>query len=69
MNAYAIFAVNEHLEFLLGEAARNRATAPRRTGLRVRIATALANVRAAVKTPVVTVDSVLPQLNDYPYRS
>ena len=25
MNAYAIFAVNEHLEYLLDEAARNRA--------------------------------------------
>jgi hypothetical protein len=70
MNAYAIFAVNEHLEFLLTEAAERRMAGqlPKRT-LKSRITAAIASVRAAVPTTVDTTSSILPRLDDYPYRS
>ena len=67
MNAYAIFAVNEHLEYLIEDAARNRS---QKTGpsLRQRIANATASVRLNFATAKYESSSILPKLEDYPYR-
>ena len=69
MNAFAIFAVNEHLEFLLEESARNRARKPAKRSLRTRIAAASGKVRLSVATSTYEMSSILPKLEDYPYRS
>jgi ethanolamine ammonia-lyase large subunit len=69
LNAYAIFAVNEHLEFLLDEAARNRTPKASKPGLRSRIAAAVDKVRTSVATATYESTSILPKLEDYPYRS
>jgi len=68
MNAYAIFAVNEHLEYLLDEAARNRATKAAKPGLRTRFASAVDKLRLNVATSTYEMSSILPKLDDYPYR-
>jgi hypothetical protein len=68
MNAYAIFAVNEHLEFLIEDAARNRTNKPARPSLRQRIADATASVRLNFATAKYESSSILPKLEDYPYR-
>ena len=70
MNAYAIFAVNEHLEYLIDEAARNRAhkaAMPAKPSLRQRAAAAAANFRLHVATTYES-SSIFPKLEDYPYR-
>lgn len=69
MNAYAIFAVNEHMEFLLEEAARHRAMQTDKPGLLERIASAASRVRASLGRPLDNGGSILPKLEDYPYRS
>ena len=68
MNAYAIFAVNEHLEYLIDEAARNHAANAGKPSLRARIATAVESVRLTVATATYETSSILPKLEDYPYR-
>lgn len=68
MNAYAIFAVNEHLEYLIEDAARHRATRADKPSLRSRIAGAVAKVRDSVATRTYDASSILPKLEDYPYR-
>lgn len=68
MNAYAIFAVNEHLEFLMDEAARNRTANAGKPSLRARIATAVQSLRLTVATATYETSSILPKLEDYPYR-
>jgi len=68
MNAHAIFAVNEHLEYLIDEAARNRAAKVGKPSLRARIATAIDKVRDSVATSTYEMSSILPKLEDYPYR-
>jgi hypothetical protein len=47
MHAFAVFAVNEHLEFLLDEAAQRRATARTSASLRARVVAAV----KAYRTP------------------
>jgi len=69
VNAYAIFAVNEHLEFLLDEAARNRTQKAPKPSLRSRISTAVEKVRSSVATSTYEMSSIFPKLEDYPYRS
>jgi hypothetical protein len=69
MHAYAVFAVNEHMEYLLAEAAQRRALRADKPSLRERIASAAATVRNAVDAPADYSKSILPKLNDYPYRS
>lgn len=69
MNAYAIFAVNEHLEFLLEEAARNRMPKAPQPGLRQRIGATVERLRERVATATYETSSILPKLEDYPYRS
>ena len=72
MNAYAIFAVNEHLEYLIDEAARNRAhkaamPAPSRASASGPPPPP-ANVRLHVATATYETSSIFPKLEDYPYR-
>ena len=69
MNAYAVFAVNEHLEYLLAEAAQRHALQADKPSLLERIASAAASVRDAIDMPADYSNSILPKLNDYPYRS
>ena len=67
MNAYAIFAVNEHLEFLLAEAAQRRMTVPAKPSLRQRIASVASSIKAALDAEADYSKSILPRLD--PYRS
>ena len=68
MNSYSILVVNEHLEYLLEEAAARRAQTADTPGLLKRIASAAASVKATI-APADHSPSILPTLNDYPYRS
>lgn len=68
MNSYSILMVNEHLDYLLAEAAVRRAHTANTPGLLKRIASAAASVKAVV-APTDYGHPVLPTLNDYPYRS
>ena len=67
MNAYAIFAVNEHLEYLLDEAAQNRAANAGKPSFSERVAKAVKSLRMSFADSTGT-SSVLPKLEDYPYR-
>ena len=69
MNSYSILIVNEHLDYLLEEAADRRAQTANRPGLLKRIASAAASVKTAIDAPADYSRSILPTLNDYPYRS
>jgi hypothetical protein len=68
VNAYAIFAVNEHLEYLIDEAAKNRAANAGKPSLAKRVASAVASFRLTVATATYETSSILPKLQDYPYR-
>lgn len=63
MNAYAIFVVNEHLEFLLDEAAKRRMNAASKRSLRQRIASAAASIRSALDAEADYSKSILPTLD------
>ena len=67
MNAYAIFAVNEHLEYLLDEAAHNRAVNAGKPSFSERVATAVKSLRMSF-TDSTGSSQVLPKLEDYSYR-
>jgi len=69
MNSYSILIVNEHLDYLLEEAAARRAHTAETPGLLRRIASAASSVKAAIEGPADYSKSILPTLNDYPYRS
>jgi hypothetical protein len=69
MNTYATFAVNEHLQVLLDEAAARRQLHVEKPGLRQRIASAASSVKATLQSPADYSQSILPTLEDYPYRS
>ena len=69
MNSYSILIVNEHLEYLLEEAAARRAQTAETPGVLKRIASAASSVKAALEAPADYSQSILPTLNDYPYRS
>jgi hypothetical protein len=68
MNAYAIFAVNNHLQVLLDEAAANRMFQVEKPSLRQRIASAAASVKTTLDRPADYSRSIMPNLQDYPYR-
>ena len=68
MNSYSILMVNEHLDYLLAEAAALRAYTADTPGVLKRIASAAASVKAIV-APADYGQPVLPSLNDYPYGS
>ena len=70
MNTYAILVVNQHLESLLAEAAHERLlNQGPRPSLRDRVASKMSSLRSAIAEPADASASVLPALNDYPYRS
>ena len=69
MNSYSILMVNEHLDYLLEEAAARRAQTAEKPGLLKRIATAASSVKAAIEAPADYSKSILPTLHDYPYQS
>ena len=68
MNAYAIFVVNNHLQVLLDEAATRRALKAEKPSLRQRIASVASSVKATVDSPADYSRSIIPNLQDYPYR-
>lgn len=69
MNAYASFLVSEHLQVLLDEAAARRATNVNKPSLRQRIASAASLVKGTFGVPADYGNSILPSLDDYPYRT
>jgi len=69
MNTFAIFYVNEHLQVLLDEAATRRNEHAQKPGLRERIASAASSVKSTLQSPADYSQSILPTLDDYPYRS
>jgi hypothetical protein len=68
MNAYATFMVNAHLQDLLDEAAARRMVSVEKPGIRVRIASAASKAKATLQSPADYSNSILPNLQDYPYR-
>lgn len=68
MNAYATFAVNAHLQDLLDEAAAHRMVSVEKPGIRVRIASAASKAKLALQSPADYSQSIIPNLQDYPYR-
>ena len=66
MNAYALLAVNEHLEYLRAESARRERYATRGPSLRDQIASAVNGLRRSLGGEPST--TFLPALQDYPYR-
>ena len=69
MNAYAIFVVNDHLQVLLDEAAARRALKVGKPNLRQRIASVASSVKSTIDMPADYSRSIIPNLQDYPYRS
>jgi len=69
MNAYAALAVNEHIEYLRAEAVQRRLVQSDKPSLLERIASAASTVRMAVAMPMDNRGTILPKLEDYPYRS
>lgn len=65
MNAFAIFVVNEHMEYLPAEAAANRAAKVNRPSLRARIATAIDGLIRDAEWTYAT-SSVLPRSTTIP---
>ena len=68
MNAYAVFAVNEHLEYLLAEAAQRRLAQSDKPSVLKRIASAASSARQTLAMPMDNRGTILPKLEDYPYR-
>ena len=68
MNAYAILAVNAHLQDLLDEAAARRMVSVEKPGIRVRIASAASKAKMTLQSPADYSKSIIPNLQDYPYR-
>jgi hypothetical protein len=69
MNAFAILAVNAHLQDLLDEAAANRLVMADQPSIRERIASAASSVKATLQSPADYSKSIIPSIQDYPYRS
>lgn len=68
MNAYAAFAVTEHIDYLLDEAAQRRSLRTDKPSLRQRIASAASHASHALSMPMDNRGTILPKLQDYPYR-
>jgi len=70
MNAYAVFVVNAHIQDLLDEAAADRrAVSVEKPGILERIASAASSVKTTLESPADYSKSIIPTLQDYPYRS
>jgi hypothetical protein len=68
MNAFAILVMNEHLETLRKEAAQNRTYGTQRPSLRKRVSSTFAGLHRSLQMPVETNGTLVPKLQDYPYR-
>ena len=68
MNAYTTFAVNAHIQDLLDEAAARRLTSAQKPGIIERIASAASSVKTTLQSPADYSKSIIPNLQDYPYR-
>ena len=68
MNAFAILAVNTHLQDLLDEAAARRMVSVEKPGIRVRIVSAASKAKMTLQSPADYSKSIIPNLQDYPYR-
>ncbi|HYH93316.1 MAG TPA: hypothetical protein VD763_09175 [Candidatus Saccharimonadales bacterium] len=68
MQAFTALIITEHLYQLRLEAAQRHAQADK-PGIRARIASTAAGVRAALSSPTSAGSPILPKLDDYPYRS
>ena len=68
MNAYATFAVNAHIQDLLDEAAARRLTSVQKPGIIERIASAASSFKTTLQSPADYSNSIIPNLQDYPYR-
>ena len=69
MNSYSVLMATEHIQLLLDEAAVRRTHQVEKPGLFERIASAASSVKARVDRPADYSRSILPNLQDYPYRS
>lgn len=68
MNAFAILAVNAHLQDLLDEAATRRMISVKKPGIGARIASAASRAKVVLQSPADYSRSIIPNLQDYPYR-
>jgi hypothetical protein len=68
MNAFAILAVNAHIQDLLDEAAARRMVSVEKPSLRVRIGSAASKAKTTLQSPADYSRSIIPNLQDYPYR-
>lgn len=68
MNAFAILAVNAHLQDLLDEAANRRMVSVEKPGIGARIASAASRAKVVLQSPADYSRSIIPNLQDYPYR-
>ena len=68
MNAYTTFAVNAHIQDLLDEGAARRLTSVPKPGIIERIASAASSVKTTLQSPADYSNSIIPNLQDYPYR-
>ena len=69
MNAFAVLAVNEHIEYLRAEAAQRRLVQSDKPSLLERIASAATSASKVIAMPMDNRGTILPKLEDYPYRS
>ena len=69
MNAFTVLAVNEHIESLRMEAAQHRLVQREGPSLLERIASAASTVRQVLALPLDNRGTILPKLEDYPYRT
>lgn len=65
MQAYAVFAVNQHLETLLAEAARHRAVQVSKPSLRTRITARLAGIGALIEGADASARERTPHTRDH----
>lgn len=68
MNALAVLYVNQHLQELLDDAAEGNALKAHRPSLRQRIASVASKAQANLAMPLDNRGTILPKLQDYPYR-
>jgi hypothetical protein len=74
MNAYSIFIVNDHLEYLRQQAAADRAaklTAKRygRPSLGQRVASAFETLDRIIEGQMDIIGNLVPKMSDYPTRN
>ncbi len=70
MHAYAAFAVNEHIDYLLADAARQRASRRiAKPSLRARVAAGLAGLSALLEGAAVSAPIRTPRTSGFPYQS